>query len=155
MNNITFTAIGYYNIIRSSEEKNAMVHRSTAKYDSKCGRWFESLGCDFSSWRSAKYELEADDLAIESFREKHPDMRVKESFCEVEYGKDADIIEHAYISLSEYNGNKNRSFRFSVDNVTKHTWMAWERAVRDWHATGELKTIQFSCRPCSGPWEEN
>jgi hypothetical protein len=155
MNNTIRPAVGRYSIIRSSENKKAMIHWNAPKFDSKCGRWFESCGYDFASWRDAKYLQEADDLELESFREKHPDIRVKESYCEIEYGKQTDMIEHAWIFLVEYNGSKNRSFCFNVDHVTKHKWLVWERAIRDWHATGEFKTTQFSCYPCSGPWQEN
>lgn len=154
MNNTIRPAVGYYSIIRSSEDKNAMIHWNTPEFDSSCDRWFESCGCGFASWRDGKYLQETDDLEMEVFREDHPNICVKESFCEIEYGKAPETIESAWIFLAEYDGRKSRCFSFTVENVTWRKWLVWERAIRDWHATGEFKTTQFSCYPCSGPWEQ-
>lgn len=154
MNNIFRPAVGYYCITRSSEDKNAMIYWNTPEFDSSCGRWFESCGCSFASWRDAKYLQETDDLEMEVFRENHPNISVKESLYEIEYGKEPETVESAWIFLAEYDGRKSRCFSFTVENVTRRKWLVWERAVRDWHATGEFKTTQFSCYPCSGPWNE-
>ena len=132
-----------------------MIRWNDPEFDHKCGRWFESCGYGFVSWRDAKYLQEADDLEMDRFRQEHPDVCVKESFCEIEYGQDTETIESAWIFLVEYNGRKHRDFSFNVSNVTKRKWMVWERAIRDWHATGEFKTTQFSCYPCCGPWKEH
>ena len=106
MNNIIRPAVGRYSIIRSSEDENAMIRWNTPEFDNSCGRWFESCGCGFASWRDAKYLQETDDLEMEVFRENHPDICVKESFCELEYGKDPEIIESAWIFLAEYDGRR-------------------------------------------------
>ena len=143
MNNIIRPAVGRYSIIRSSEDENAMINWNTPEFDSSCGRWFESCGCGFATWRDAKYLQEADDWEMEVFRQEHPDICVK----------DTETIESAWIFLAEYDGRKFRCFSFTVENVTWRKWLVWERAVRDWHATSEFKTTQFSCYPCSGPWE--
>lgn len=154
MSDIIRPAVGCYSIIRSSEDPNAMIHWNTPEFDSTCGRWFESCGCAFASWRDAKYLQETDDLEMEEFRNERPNVCVKESFCEIEYGKDIDMIEHAWILLVEYNGKKHRKFSCDVNNIPKSNWGVWERAIRNWHATNEFKTTHFSCYPCSGPWQE-
>ena len=153
MNDIIRPTVGRYRITRSSEDENAMIYWNKPEFDSSCGRWFESCGCDFATWRDAKYLQEADELEMEVFRHEHPDICVKESVCELEYGKDSETVANAWIFLAEYDGRKSRCFSFTVENITWSKWLVWERAVRDWHATGKFKTTQFSCYPCSGLWE--
>ena len=147
--------VGCYRIIRSSESKNAMIHWNKPEYNEQSGRWYESCGCGFTSWRDAKYLQEADDLEMEEFRHAHPNAHVRESFMEVEYGTGYYDISRVWIFFSEYDGGKIRSNTLNLFDIAKEDLEVWLAAVWNWHDTGEFKTEHFSCYPCSGPWIEN
>ena len=148
-------AVGYYGTIRSSEEKNAMICWNKPEYDDTCGRWFESSGAHFACWRDAQAFQEADDMDMWEFHSEHPDICVRESFCEIEYGKVNGIIKNAHYLLIDYRGEKHRSFSFEISHVSKEELAEWEAAVMKWHATGEIKTAHFFCDSMHWAWKNN
>ena len=147
--------VGRYRIIRSSEDENAMLYWNMPEFDKSCGRWFESCGCGFCSWRDCQAFQEADDMEMAMFHADHPDICVRESFCEIKYGETHEIIENISYLLIDYRGTKHRSFSFDINHVSKDELTEWEAAVRNWHATGEVKTEHFACHSMHWAWREN
>lgn len=148
-------AVGYYSIIRSSEDEGAMIHWNKPEYDENCNRWFESCGCGFACWRDGQALQEADDMEVWEFHLENPDICVRESYCEIEYGKKDNIIKNVNFLLLDYCGKRNRSFSFEISNVSKEELMEWEAAVRNWHATGDLQTEHFYCSSMHWNWSDN
>ena len=148
-------AVGYYSIIRSSEYESAMIRWHEPEYDENCDRWFEYSGCGFASWRDCQAFQEADDMEMWEFRAEHPDICVRESFCEIEYGKQEGVIKRVHYLLIEYAGERHRSFSFELCHISKEDLTEWEAAVKNWHADGELKTANFFCDSMHWAWQKN
>ena len=147
--------VGKYQVIRSSETKDAMICWNTPQFNAEHGRWYETCGGGFASWVDVKYMQETDDLEMEEFRSEHPDLRVRESFLEVEYGDGYYSIAKIWAFLAEYDGRKSRSFAFDLKDLGQEDLEVCTAAIWNWHDTGELKTAHMECYPCCGPWEEN
>ena len=148
-------ALGRYHVIRSSEDERAMIHWNKPEFEEGCGRWFERCGCGFSSWRDLESFQEADDIDMYRLRKKYPDICVRESYCEMAYGKEQGIMKRVSYILVERWGKRSRSFSFQLSDIAKDKVEAWEVAVESWHATGELKTAHFSSDSMHWAWRDN
>ena len=138
--------VGYYRTLRSSTDKRAMIW-GYPKFDKSCGRWFESMGGGFCSWRDIGAFREEDELDVLRFRERYPKIVVRESTLEFRWSEDGQTAEDATVFLQTYRGEKSSCFSFSMENATKLEQEQLKQAIQDWHCTGEIEFGRFKCSP--------
>lgn len=153
-NSIFQKAIGKYFYVRSSESEEAMICWNTPEYDKENGRWFESCGSSFCNYEDAKAMEETDDIEMELFRKDHPDICVKETFCEIIYDEDDRQRSEVYVILIEYDHGKSRSFSFTIEHADSNKVEEIVESIHNWHNTGELRIGDFSSYCCSGAWSQ-
>lgn len=108
-------------------------------YDEKSKRWVCELGCGFRLRRDADEVLGEDLAALDKCYSKlgFADT-VRESFSVAwTYNYDRDIFSCSY-EITEYTCCRKRSAKFSVTRVGMKELDEIEKALRAWHATGEM-----------------
>lgn len=147
-------AIGKYFYVRSSESADALIYWNEPEYDEESGRWFESCGCSFCNYEDAKAMEETDDIEMELFRKDHPDICVKETFCEILYDENNRQRAEVYVILIEYDHGKSRLFSFTIEHADKQKVEEIVGSIHTWHNTDELRIGDFSSYCCSGAWSQ-
>ena len=149
-NNEVMKDIGNYRIIRSSEDRKAMIGRGDVEYDKTCKRWFESTGGGYCAWDDAQYLLDADESDAIDFRNDHPNLSFRESYWDITYGEDDLIAERALFVLEEFENGEPHAYNFIVDDVSPEELAKWRKAVWRWHVYGEMKLDNLKC---DSSWE--
>ena len=144
---------GMYCAIRSSEDSAAMLLGDRAEFDIQCSRWFEYLGCGYECWRDGKYQQEADDADLYSFHRDHPEITCRESMYDFQFGDTEDVVSYAFMFLAEYEEKRVRMFSFSLGDISCQEMNEYIKALKKWHATGELNVGPYSGVPKYRPWE--
>jgi hypothetical protein len=116
--NVFKKELGKYVNIRSSESPEMMICWNTPEYDADCGRWFESNGCSYYSDEHAKDMQNADSLDMLQMRRRHPELSVKETFCEITYLKGKQRAE-VYVVCNEYKKGRTRTFTVVLDDANE------------------------------------
>ena len=145
---------GRYCWTRSSEDPKAMMRGKRADFNSKVGRWFESMGCGYACWRDGKYFQEEDIMSIDDFHDSHPNITCRESCYDLEYGDTEDDVRYAWFYLEEYEGKKHRTFDISMLDIPMSTAEEYIAAIEEWHRTGEFNIDQYHGCPNFSPWRQ-
>ena len=140
-------ALGCYETIRSSPDKNAMIGWGWHKpeYDETSQRWFETTGCCYNCWWDSKASLEADERDKELFYREHPECAVRESFCDITYGEENETPEHMLIICEEIENGKCHGFSFTIDGCSEEEAEELEKKLKTWHASGVLRIDSPKC----------
>jgi hypothetical protein len=145
---------GFYTFIRSAEDSAWMMMGDEARFDSASNTWFEYMGCGYACERDGIGLQEADEIDMYHFHKEHPQMKCRETFFDLVYGRTRDEVALGLFVLTEYDGAKSRSFSFDLKDVTLAQAKEYVALVEAWHATGELCLGPLKCNPCQGPWHE-
>lgn len=140
-------SVGSYSIIRSSRSKRGMIYWNRPEFDSSCGRWFESCGCHFASWRDEEALMDADEMDMAYFHDANPKISCRESIYTIEFAKDSELIEEMWIILIDYVKGKCCKCSFRLKQIPKEKAKAADEAIWHWHRTGEVDATVFGSEP--------
>lgn len=147
--NVFKKELGKYVNIRSSESAEMMICWNTPEYDADCGRWFESNGCSYYSDEHAKDMQNADSLDMLQMRRRHPELSVKETFCEITYLKGKQRAE-VYVVFNEYKKGRMRTFTVVLDDANEKETEEMINTICTWHKRDELHFGRLSIYDCQG-----
>ena len=140
-------SVGCYGIVRSARSKRGMIYWNEPEFDSNCGRWFETCGCHFASWRDERALMEADEMDMAYFHDENPKISCRESTYTVEFGDEPDVMDEMWICLVEYVKGSRKYWSFTLEQIPKDTVKTADEAIWHWHRTGEVDTAAFGCEP--------
>ena len=145
---------GRYSFIRSSEHSEAMMMGEEARFIDEYNRWIEYIGCGYACERDAWALREADEIDSMEFYKDITHLDFKEAFYDFQYGDTYDEVSHAFFYLTEYVGNQERTFTFSLDDRPLQEVKDYVAAIEKWHCTGELNIGPYTGVPNYRPWEK-
>ena len=137
-NSLQKADIGKYFYIRSSENEEAMLRWGSLEYDVESSRWFEFSGFGYCDFRDAKAMQEANDIEIEDFRIAHPDICVRETFCDMVFDDAVAKTAQILAVFVDYEKDRTRSCSLRIEHADAQKINRLMDKIRDWHITGEL-----------------
>lgn len=130
---------GVYYIIRSSEDRHAMIGWSTLHYDNKSGKWFEWLKRDYETSTDGEELYRKDMCALREFRRDNQHRCAQESVLEATAGVEGKVWSFLSVSVEEFRPYERREVGFVIDEYTEKELTEAKRFVEQWHFDSETR----------------
>ena len=146
---------GVYYIIRSSEDRDAMIGWNTLHYDSRSGKWFEWLKREYETSRDGEELYKKDMHALRKFRHDNLHRCAQESVLDAMAGIEGKAWSFLHVSVEEFRPYERREVGFIIDEYTAEQLEEAKRFVEQWHFDSETRYphIYYNSVPPSYKWE--
>lgn len=130
---------GIYYIIRSSEDRSAMIGWNTLTYDIKSGKWFEWLQREFPSYDDCVEILREDQRELRDFRLNNLHRCAQESILTVMAGVEGKSWSFLDVVVEEFRPYERRYVGFLIDEYSEKELEEAEQFVEMWHYDSETR----------------
>ena len=130
--------LGRYKYVFSSDSINRFYFNTPTTFDSESNRWFSQFQYTYCTFNGFCEAADSDMYDIGHFWDTHPDACFRETYYEWEYQDESRSSVYISYTVTEYSDGIYFRSEFEINDVTEEQFAAMDRALLNWHKTGEL-----------------
>ena len=130
--------LGRYKYVFSSDNNDRLYFNTPTTFDSESNRWFSQFQYTYCTFNGFCEAADSDMYDIGHFWDTHSDACFRETYYEWEYQDESRSNVHISYTVTEYSDGIYFRSEFEINDVTEEQFATMDRALLNWHKTGEL-----------------